>query len=48
MNYPMTAFCCLVSIVVLTVEKVETQTYRIPGTETEESSERFNKYVQTL
>lgn len=38
----------LVSIIVLTVEKVDTQAYRIPGTETKESSERFNKYIQTL
>ncbi len=38
----------MVSMIILTVEKVETQTYRIPGTETKESSERFNKYIQTL
>lgn len=38
----------MASMIILAAEKVETQTYRTPGTETKESSERFNKYVQTL
>lgn len=38
----------MASMIYLTAEKVETQAYRVPGTETEESSERFNKHVQTL
>ena len=38
----------MTSMIILTVEKVETLAYRMPGTETQESSERFNKHVQTL
>ena len=38
----------MASMIILTVEKVEIQEYRVPGTETQQSSERFNKYIQTL
>ena len=38
----------MASMIILTAKMVDLQEYSVPGTENIESSERFNKYVQTL